>query len=110
MSWLRPILSSTKGRIVLGAVLAYLGWQGWLSLAAPGKVATELRDGRARHHVLVTLAFPPERFHVLEMQRYGRVSGAEDRSIEVRNVRADDLDAIARPYWVERVEPLREGG
>lgn len=105
MRLLRAILASGRGRIVLGILAAYLGWQAWLSLAAPSKVAPELR-WQARAHVLVTLPFVPERFHVLEMQRYGRVAGTEDTGIELRNVRAEDLDAVARPYWVRRVGPM----
>lgn len=90
---------------MLSILAAYLGWQLWLTLAAPGKVAPELRS-QPRVNVLVTLPFVPERFHVLAMQRYGRLAGTEDTGIELRNVRAEDLDAIARPYWVRRVKPM----
>jgi hypothetical protein len=103
-------LASTKARIVLGAVAAYLLWQLWLSLAAPQKIAPGFTPERPRANILVTLPFPPERFHVLHFQRYGRVSGTQDNSIEVRGVRYTDLPAIARPYWVRRVEPLPTGG
>jgi hypothetical protein len=41
-------------------------------------------------------------------QQHGRVSGTQDESIEVRGVRYSDLAAVARPYWVKRVEPLRD--
>jgi hypothetical protein len=58
----------------------------------------------------VTLSFPPERFHVLALQRFGRVSGTENNSVEVRGVRQQDLDAVARPYWVRGVAPMEEGG
>ena len=105
MKLLRAILSDTRGRIVLGVIAAYLGWQAWLGLAAPGKVAEELR-GKPRVNVLVTLPFVPERFHVLAMQRYGRIAGTEDTGIELRNVRQEDLDAVARPYWVRSVGPM----
>lgn len=104
------VLSSRRGRIVVGALALYLGWQLWLVLAAPTKVADELRADRPRVNVLVTLAFPPERFHVLALQRFGRVSGTEENSVEVRGVRQQDLNAIARPYWVRRVGPMEEGG
>ncbi len=110
MKLLRAILASTRGRVVLGLLACYLGWQAWLTLAAPGKVAPELKAGRPRVNVMVTLSFPPERFHVLEMQRFGRVSGTEDNSVEVRGVRQNDLNAVARPYWVRRVGPMEEGG
>ena len=57
--------------------------------------------------MLVTLTCTPERFHVLAFQQYGRVSGTQDESIEVRGVQVANLNAVARPYWVKRVEPLR---
>ena len=110
MKLLRSVLASTRGRIVLAILAFYLGWQAWLTLAAPAKVAAELKAGRPRVNVTVTLAFPPERFHVLAMQRFGRVSGTEDNSVEVRGVKQDDLNAVARPYWVRRVGPMEEGG
>jgi hypothetical protein len=93
-----------KLRIVLGLLLAYLAWEVWLSIAAPAKIAPGLDAERV--NVLVTLPFPPERFHILVFQRYGRVSGTQDNSIEVRGVRREDLRAVARHYWVTKVEPL----
>jgi hypothetical protein len=110
MTIFAAILASTKGRIVLGALAAYLAWQLWLGLAAPQKIAPGFTAERPRANIVVTLPFPPERFHVLYFQRYGRVSGTQDNSIEVRNVRQADLNAVARPYWVRRVEPLPTGG
>jgi hypothetical protein len=107
---LLAVLRSTKVRTVLGVVAACLAWQLWLSLAAPQKIASAFTPERPRVNILVTLPFPPERFHVLHFQRYGRVSGTQDNSIEVRGVRYADLAAIARPYWVLRVEPLPTGG
>jgi hypothetical protein len=110
MSIVREILHSTKGRLVLGALLCYLAWQGWLSLAAPGKIAPGLQADAQKVNILVTLPFPPERFHVIALQKYGRVSGTQDNSIEVRGVNQANLPAVARPYWVSRVEPLSTGG
>ena len=110
MSIVRAMLDSTRGRLVLGALLCYLAWQGWLGLAAPGKIAVGLNMEAEKVNILVTLPFPPERFHVIVFQRYGRVSGTQDHSIEVRGVKKADLHAVARPYWVTRVEPLPTGG
>jgi hypothetical protein len=110
MSALRAIAGSRKGRVVLAVLAAYLLWQGWLSLAAPAKIEGDFAGPRERVNILVTLSFPPERFHVQVFQGFGRVSGTEDNSIEVRNVKRADLTAVARPYWVRRVEPLKEGG
>jgi hypothetical protein len=110
MSVVRAVLASGRGRIVLGILALYLAFQAWLSLAAPGKVAPELKAGSPRVNVSVTLPFPPERFHVLALQRFGRVSGTEENSVEVRGVRLHDLNAVARPFWVRRVGPMAEGG
>jgi len=110
MSIARAVLGSTRGRLVLGALLGYLAWQGWLVLAAPGKIAAGFAANAEKVNILVTLPFPPERFHVIVFQRYGRVSGTQDNSIEVRGVKKTDLNAVARPYWVRRVEPLPTGG
>ncbi len=79
-------------------------------MAAPGKIAPGFDRGAEKVNILVTLPFPPERFHVLVFQRYGRVSGTQDNTIEVRGVKKADLNRLARPYWVNRVEPLPTGG
>ncbi|MGH7321276.1 MAG: hypothetical protein ACRELA_16835 [Candidatus Rokuibacteriota bacterium] len=103
----RALLASRKGRIVLAALAGYLAWQGWLTARAPAKLAPGLpRAGDERVDVRVTLPFPPERFHVLVFQRFGRVSGTEQRQLELRGVRLSDLTRVARPYWVIRVEPM----
>jgi hypothetical protein len=109
MSPVRAALTSTKGRVVLGLVAVYLGWQAWLSAAAGGKIADDFPD-RRRVNVVVSLPFTPERFHILFFQAYGRVSGTRDHAVEIRGVQKQDLRAIARPYWVRRVEPLPQGG
>lgn len=103
---MRGILRSPQGRIVLGAFVLYLLWQAWLGLAAPAKVSSEIDRGRPRVNLLVTLPFTPERFHVLMFQKFGRVSGTTDNSVEVRGVDPAQLNSIARYYWVSRVEPL----
>ena len=110
MSFARALLRSPGGRAALGALLCYLAWQGWLGVAAPGKIAAGLNMDADKVDILVTLPFPPERFHVIVFQKYGRVSGTQDNSIEVRGVKKTDLKTVARPYWVTRVEPLPTGG
>ena len=110
MNALRAVFTSRKGRAVLAVLACYLLWQAWLSFAASGKIVDDFPAGRERVNILVTLPFPPERFHVQVFQGFGRVSGTQDNSIEVRNVRRAELNSVARPYWVRRVEPLKEGG
>jgi len=103
---MKAILRSTQGRIVIGAIVLYLLWQAWLSIAAPGKVSPEIDRAKPRVNLLVVLPFRPERFHVLMFQKFGRVSGTTDDSVEVRGVDPARLNAIARYYWVSRVDPL----
>ena len=110
MSMTADIIRSPKARVVLGVVACWLLFQLWLILMAPGKVAHELSGTSEKVNVRIELPFTPERFHVLTFQQYGRVSGADDRSIELRGVRRTDLNAVARPYWVTSVGPIKEGG
>jgi hypothetical protein len=110
VSVLGTIVRSPKGRAVLVAAACYAVWQVWLTLTAPAKIGAGFPDGAERVDILVTLPFPPERFHVQAFQAYGRVSGTRENAIEVRGVNRADLTAVARPYWVRRVEPLPKGG
>ena len=110
MSVTADIARSPRARLVFGLAAAWLGFQLWLTLDAPRKISPELDGDSAKVNVQVELPFTPERFHLLVFQQYGRVSGADDRSVELRGVRRADLRSLARPYWVKRVEPLREGG
>ena len=107
---LREALKSRKTHVLLAVVAFYVAWQIWLTIAAPTKIATDFPTGAERVNILVTLPFPPERFHVQLFQTYGRVSGTQEHAIEVRGAKRADLAAIARPYWVRRVEPLPTGG
>ena len=106
---LRDALRSRKAHILIAVAICYLAWQLWLTIAAPHKIAG-LPSGPEKVNILVTLPFPPERFHVQLFQTYGRVSGTQDNAVEVRGVKRADLTTIARPYWVTRVEPLQPGG
>ena len=103
---LRDVVRSRRFHILLAIALGYLAWQVWLTIAAPQKLAG-LAGESEKVNVLVTLAFPPERFHFQRFQAYGRVSGTEQNAVEVRGVKRVDLTTVARPYWVRRVEPLQ---
>jgi hypothetical protein len=110
MSMTAEIARSSKARFILGVVAAWLSFQLWLTLAAPGKISAELAGTSPKVNVQIELPFTPERFHVLAFQQYGRVSGADGHSIELRGVQRTDLNAVARPYWVTSVGPIKEGG
>ena len=106
---LRDALRSRKTHVLLAVAVCYLAWQLWLTIAAPHKIAN-LAGSSEKVNILVSLPFPPERFHVQLFQTYGRVSGTQENAVEVRGVKRADLTTVARPYWVTRVEPLQPGG
>ncbi|MCA1359308.1 hypothetical protein I6F14_04620 [Bradyrhizobium sp. IC3069] len=110
MSIAADVLRSPKSRVVLGAVAAWALFQLWLTIAAPGKISPQLTGTSEKVNVQIELPFTPERFHVLAFQQYGRVSGTDEHSIELRGVKRTDLNAVARPYWVTAVGPIKEGG
>lgn len=108
MRWLARVLVTRRGRMLATLVLLYLLWQVWLTLNAPHKIAPDLlrtASSRGTVDVLVTLPFPPERFHILTFQRYGRVSGTLGNTAEVRGVKLEVVRDLARHYWVRRLEP-----
>lgn len=107
---LQDALRSRKTYVLLAASSFYVAWQIWLTAAAPGKIAADFPSGAEKVNILVTLPFPPERFHVQVFQSYGRVSGTQGNAVEVRGVKRTDLATVARPYWVRRVDPLPPGG
>lgn len=104
----RALLQSPRVRVVLGVVTCWLAFQLWLTASAPGKVSPELTGSAGRVNVQVDLPIAPERFHVLAVQKYGRIAGADEHSINLRGVRVSDLTSLARPYWIKKIERLRE--
>jgi hypothetical protein len=105
----RDAIKSRKTHVLLAVAGCYLIWQVWLSVAAPAKI-TGFPTGDERVNILVTLPFPPERFHIQLFQTYGRVSGTQENAVEVRRVKRADLVTLARHYWVRRIEPLPPEG
>jgi len=107
MTFWNSIRQSNRGKIVIAGLFLYALWQIYLGFSATGKVDASLREGKNKVNVQVVLPFTPDRFHVMAMQQFGRVSGTEETSIEVRGVKRDDLSSLARPFWVKRIEPLK---
>jgi hypothetical protein len=107
MSIVRDAVRSSRFKVALAVVAALVGWQIWLSATASAKIAEGIPEDRRRVDVLVTLSFPPERFHIQKLQAIGRVSGTKGNSVQVRGVNRAELTDLARPFWVERVEPLQ---
>jgi hypothetical protein len=95
--------------LVAGFVIVV--WQGWIAWQAAAKMPADLApylSSRGTVDLKITLRFPPERFHILMLQRFGRVSGTEGHTVEVRGVPAERIREIARFYWVRQIVPFRD--
>lgn len=109
LTWiLRRTLGTVGGRILVVVVVLVLAYQAWIGITASGRVADgvgERPDPRGRFAVDVELGFPPERFHVLELQEYGRVRGTTGTVLHLHLVTRDGVDAMARKYWIKEIRP-----
>ena len=108
---LRRLRAARAMRLLLVILLITVAWQGWLTWQAGSKIPPDLEahvSPRGTVDLLVTLRFPPERFHILMFQRFGRVSGTRHNAVEVRSVPVSRVRQIARLYWVRRIAPLKE--
>lgn len=104
-------LRSPVWRRLLVVVLLVVVYQVWINVQAVGKVADGVgveANERGRFTVDVRLGFPPERFHILELQDHGRISGTDDMVVHLRSVSPAGVDALARMYWVEEITPGEE--
>jgi hypothetical protein len=54
------------------------------------------------------LGFEPERFHVLELQEYGRVRGTDGTVLHLRSVSPAGVDEMARKYWIDEIRPAED--
>jgi hypothetical protein len=96
---------------LLVVVVAWGGWDLFLTLTAPGRIEPALQPalrGRAPVAVAITLGFAPENFHIRLFQSYGIVSGVRGNTVFVNRVSPDDLRRISRYYWVKRISPQSE--
>ena len=107
MLLLRRLLSSRGARVTMALFALWLGFQGWMLYEAPRRVEKGLieraeRDGAV--NVVVRLAFPPERFHVLKIQEVGRVGQVSGDTVGVRSIDADSIRTLARNYyWITMI-------
>ncbi|TFV65576.1 UNVERIFIED_ORG: hypothetical protein E4P37_09765 [Bacillus sp. AZ43] len=107
MTLLRRFAGSTAFRTIAVVLVLALAWQLYLTVRAPGKIDPGLAEAVEQGEPLrvsVSLDFPPERFHSLKLQSYGHVMGVDGQRINLRSVRPESVSALAKIYWVDRVE------
>lgn len=109
MGFLRRLIDIGRGRTarrLLVVVFLIVAWQAWIGIQAVGKVAPGVGahpDSAGRFPVDVVLEFKPERYHILRLQRHGRVAGTDGTTVHLRAVSPAGTRAIAREYWVAAV-------
>ncbi|MBI4607701.1 MAG: hypothetical protein HY726_01675 [Candidatus Rokubacteria bacterium] len=93
----------------LVAVLAAWGaWEAFVRVSAPGRIDAELQRALGRErlvNVAVTLGFAPEDFHIRVFQDHGVVSGVRGTTVLLNRVPREEVERIARYYWVRRIAP-----
>ncbi|WUI04149.1 hypothetical protein OHR68_20905 [Spirillospora sp. NBC_00431] len=107
----RATKSPTLRKIAV-VVAIVLAWQIWLSVQAQGKVGSGVgadRDERGRFAVDVELGFAPERYHILRLQKHGRIAGTDGHVVHLRGVAPAGVDALAREYWIKHIEAPERG-
>ncbi|WP_207782557.1 hypothetical protein [Phytoactinopolyspora limicola] len=109
LTWIvRKVLGTVGGRTLAALIVFVLAYQAWIGITAMSKVADGVGEGadqRGRYDVDIVLGFEPEGFHMRQLQDYGRVRGATDTVVHMRNVTDDDVDAMARKYWIKEIRP-----
>jgi hypothetical protein len=109
----RPVFLKHRSVIfLLAVVVAWAGWQLFLTMTAPQRIDPALQpalSAGAPVAVAVTLGFAPENFHIRLFQSYGVVSGVRGTTVLLNRVSPDDLRRIARYYWVKRISVQSEG-
>lgn len=95
--------------VVVVAVIA-AAWETYLTVrvgsVVDAAVTAETRTSSSLR-IDVRLPFPPEQFHTLFLQSYGRISGVDGETVHLRDVRPESVGMLARIYWIEQILPGR---
>jgi len=105
---LKRFLRSRLFAVIVAVAVLAGGWQLYLtvragSVVSPDVVAEAQISSSLR--VDVVLGFPPEQFHTLFLQSYGRISGVEGNTVRLRDVRPESVGMLARIYWIQQILP-----
>lgn len=101
--WVKPVI----GIVLLSVILFTAPVVGWLE--ADGKIDESIDREASRVDVLVDLPFEPEQYHREALSALGVYAGRgrEDATrLRLRAVEQENLERIARFFWVEQIEPL----
>lgn len=87
-------------------LVAWLAFQAWTWSGGRTKLRAAGLAGRpGASHVELILAVSPEPFHMAIFQDAGRLIGVRGSSVFLMDVPPDQLQRLARAYWVRAVRP-----
>jgi hypothetical protein len=105
---LRRFLRSRLFTVLVAVAIIVAGWQVFLTVRAGSVVSPEVAaeaQSSSSLRVDVVLGFPPEQFHTLFLQSYGRISGVDGDTVRLRDVRPESIGMLARIYWIQQILP-----
>ncbi len=93
--------------VTLVLVVAIAGWQVWNVSAIPSRMSPALREIVAQEgqpvDVVVRVGFKLEAFHLNYFQDQARVGAVEDHQVLLRRVPPEQVEEIARNYWISQI-------
>ena len=107
MGW--KLLRHKTVRFLLAVALIVCGYAAYGRLTAPYRIAPALQADLARGgyaDIAVRLSFKPEQFHTNLFQKVGTVRGVRDDVVLIGRVRTEDVERLARNYWIQHIDPL----
>lgn len=111
MTLLRRALSTSGAKVVLVTGLLILAFQAWVLVQAPAKIDDGLAataNQRGQVAAEVELDFPPERFHILHLQDYGRIRRTSGNVVEMRGLTMDDVRTLSKTVWIRAIRPASD--
>ena len=91
--------------VVTACVAIFVGY-GYIT--GPSRITDRLHKalnaGPERVNIVVTAKFPPEEFHMGIFQDVGAMRGSTGNSSILFRVKSRDVHALARHYWIERID------
>ena len=99
-----------SARVLCGVVLvAIMTWGGGLygRLTADSRLDPDVRPDKFPVTVQVELSFRPTQYHRDVLYAYGAYDGrhSTERSVRLRRVTHESLEALSRYYWIDSIVP-----
>ena len=95
-------------RFLLVVVVCFAIFTGYGFITGPSRITDRLHKALEaspeRVNIVVTAKFPPEEFHMGIYQDVGAMRGSKGRSSTLFRVKPRNVKALARHYWIERID------